>query len=330
MPESILEWGIALILLLQSLGDWLVGPMNLFTFTGNIEFYLLILPAIYWSWDTRLGLRVAIIFLLGLAINLITKVLFHDPRPYWFEPEVRLLTGTESSFGIPSGHAQNSVMIWGMLAVYLRKTWAWLGAVILIFFIGFSRIYLGVHFPTDVLTGWIMGIIALILFLQLEASVSTQFNKLGQISQVAIIFGISLLLILIGALLINQVSASWRLPAEWIQNAAADAPDEPIAPFSIQDLIITTSTFFGFIAGAILFKARLSFNAGGSWGKRLGRYLVGAVGVFILWQGLGALFDLVAVDESMPGYILRYIRYTLIGGWISALAPWLFLKMKLA
>ena len=44
MPESVLEWGIAFILTLQGLGDWLIGPMNIFTFTGNAEFYLLILP----------------------------------------------------------------------------------------------------------------------------------------------------------------------------------------------------------------------------------------------------------------------------------------------
>ena len=41
MPDNVLEWGIGLILVLQELGDWLIGPMNVFTFTGNIEFYLL-------------------------------------------------------------------------------------------------------------------------------------------------------------------------------------------------------------------------------------------------------------------------------------------------
>ena len=65
MPNSILEWGIALILSLQGLGDWLVTPMNFFTFTGTPEFYLLIMPVIYWCWDSRLGLRVGIIFLLS-------------------------------------------------------------------------------------------------------------------------------------------------------------------------------------------------------------------------------------------------------------------------
>jgi len=329
MPESILEWGIALILSMQTWGDWLIAPMNVFTFAGNIAFYLLILPAIYWSWNSRLGLRVGIIFMLGLAINLMVKVAFHDPRPYWLDPEVRLLTGGETTFGIPSGHAQNSVVIWGMLAAYLRKGWAWTTAIVLIFLIGLSRMYLGAHFPTDVFVGWGLGLIILILFLQFEDSISIQFKKLGQIPQVVLIFVISLVILLIGALILSNVRASWQLPPEWIGNAALQAPDEMINPLSLQDLIIATGTFFGLVAGAILFNARLDFNADGSWGKRLGRFLIGAIGVLIIWQGLGVLSDLMAVDESVMGYILRYIRFGLIGAWISAFGPLLFIRLGL-
>jgi membrane-associated phospholipid phosphatase len=330
VPESVLEWGIALILTLQGLGDWLVGPMNIFTFTGNPEFYLLILPVIYWCWDSRLGLRVAIIFLLGLAVNLIMKVAIHDPRPYWIDPRVHLLTRAESSFGIPSGHSQNAVAIWGMLVLYLAKGWAWTAGVLLIFFIGLSRMYLGVHFPTDVFAGWGLGIIVLLLILFLERPVMSYLNKLGETVQVAIIFAVSLAIILIGGFIINSVSGSWQIPVEWGQNAAAQAPDHPIDPLSIDDIIVSASTLFGFLAGAILLYNRLGFNADGRWSRRVGRFLVGAVGVFILWQGLGALFDLVAADETLLSHILRYIHYSLIGVWISAVGPLVFIRLGLA
>jgi membrane-associated phospholipid phosphatase len=329
MPESVLEWGIAIILMLQGLGDWLIGPMNIFTFTGNPEFYLLILPAIYWCWDTRLGLRVSVILLLGLAINLLLKAAIHDPRPYWSDTRVRLLTGPESTFGIPSGHSQNAVAIWGMLAVYLWKGWAWAAAIALILLIGFSRMYLGVHFPTDVFAGWALGIITLLLALFLEKPVLRHLSKMNEYLQVAIILAVSLAVIMTGGLIIGSVNSSWQIPVEWVQNAALQAPDYRIAPLSLDDIIVSASAFFGFIGGAILIRSRLDFEAGGPWFQRIGRYLVGAVGVLILWQGLGALAGLVALDESLLGYILRFIRYSLIGVWMSALAPIVFVRLGL-
>ncbi len=329
MPENILQWGVALILTLQRLSDWLIGPMNIFTFTGNTEFYLLILPAIYWCWDSRLGLRVGLILLISLVTNLILKIAIHEPRPYWFDRRIRLLTKPETLFGIPSGHSQNSVAIWGIIAAHLRATWAWVVAILLIFFTGFSRMYLGVHFPTDVFAGWVLGIIVLILFLKLETPVTVQLNKMGALSQIVLVFAVSLGLILMGGLISSSVSAGWQLPVEWKQNAAAQSPDAPIDPLSLKDLITSASTFFGLAAGAILFNAHSNFDAGGPWAKRLGRYVVGIFGVFIIWQGLNALFDLVAADGTPLGYILHYIRYGLIGSWISALGPLLFIRLGL-
>lgn len=330
MPESVLNWGIALILTMQSWGDWLIGPMNLFTFTGNAGFYLLVLPIIYWCWNSRLGLRIAILFLLGQALNLLLKVAIHDPRPYWIDPRVRLLTGPESSFGIPSGHSQNAVAIWGMLAVHLAKSWAWTAAALLIFCIGLSRMYLGVHFPTDVFAGWAVGILGLLLFLRLERPAVCHFSKLSESFQIAVLFAISLALILIGAFIVAHVGSNWQLPAAWVQNAAAQAPNAPIHPLSLDDIIVSAATLFGFASGAILLNNRLGFDAGGHWARRAGRFVIGVVGVLILWQGLGALFELAAANETLLSYSLRYIRYSLIGAWISALGPLLFIQSGLA
>ena len=330
MPERVLDWGIVFVLFLQGMGDWLIGPMNLFTFTGTAEFFLLILPVIYWCWDSRLGLRVGIAILISLIVNLTLKIAFHDPRPYWSDPGVRLLTEPETSFGVPSGHAQTSVVMWGLLAAYLQKPWAWTVAVTLIFFTGVSRVYLGVHFPTDVLAGWVIGIVILFLFLKFEERVTAGFKRLTEPAQIGLIFALSVSIILIGVVLTNIVNSGWQLPAEWIQNAAAQAPEDPIAPLSLESLVISSGTLFGLIAGAILFQARSNFDAGGPWSKRVGRYVVGAIGVAVVWLGLGLLFDLIAPRETPLGYLLCYVLYVIVGAWISALAPLLFLRLRLA
>ncbi|MBK9603359.1 MAG: hypothetical protein IPO36_16190 [Anaerolineales bacterium] len=55
--QTLIESGIAFIIALQSLGDWLIAPMQFFSYLGNEEFFLLVLPLLYWSVDSALGLR---------------------------------------------------------------------------------------------------------------------------------------------------------------------------------------------------------------------------------------------------------------------------------
>jgi hypothetical protein len=57
------------------------------------------------------------------------------------------------------------------------------------------------------------------------------------------------------------------------------------------------------------------------------RYVVGVIGVLILWMGLGQVFP---DDANWISYLLRFLRYTLVGFWVTAGAPWLFFHFKLA
>jgi len=329
MPESILNWGIQLILSLQSLSDWLVGPMEAFTFLGNEDFFLLLFPFLYWCIDSRLGIRIGVYLVISLGLNTLLKAAWHAPRPYWFDPRVKLLTGAESSFGIPSGHAQNSVVIWSGIAAQSRRGWGWTVAVVLAFLIGFSRIYLGVHFPTDVLTGWVLGVVVLALAIWLEKPVMDWIRKFGAWEKVSIFFALSLGFILLNVLIIQSVNGSFTVPAAWVETAGLVA-EEPIAPLSPSGMITTMAAAFGFISGVVWLETRGGFDARGTWWVRAGRLLVGLAGVLGLRYGLDAVFDLIAVDESLLGYILRYIRYGTIGFWMAALAPLVFIRLKLA
>jgi hypothetical protein len=285
---------------------------------------------VYWCWDSRLGIRLGVGLLLSVSLNSTLKMILHDPRPYWFDPRVRLLTAPEISFGLPSGHSQHTAVIWGTIGAYLRRGWGWGLAVAMIFFVGLSRMQLGVHFPTDVFAGWTIGVLLVILFARLENSVSTWMKGQSEIAQIAIVFVLSLALAGTSALVSGVVSATWQLPGEWVRNAVAQAPDHPPAPFALDDLIVSASAFFGLTAGAIWLNRRQGVSARGPWYTRLGRYAVGVVGVFVLRYALGALFDLIAADGTLAGYVLRYVRYALIGAWISALAPLTFIRLGLA
>jgi hypothetical protein len=81
--DVLIQNGLDWIIAIQSLGSWLELPMEFLTFLGNENFFFLVLPLIYWSVDTGLGLRVAFILSTSNYINALVKLLFLAPRPYW-------------------------------------------------------------------------------------------------------------------------------------------------------------------------------------------------------------------------------------------------------
>jgi hypothetical protein len=88
---------------------------------------------------------------------------------------------------------------------------------------------------------------------------------------------------------------------------------------------------FGFLTGLSWFWSRGWFDAKGQFWKRILRYIIGLAGVFALYFGLKIIFGFITPNtESVIPYILRYIRYFLVGAWISGAAPWIFIRLNLA
>lgn len=96
----------------------------------------------------------------GMLMNALLKFAFHRSRPAWDDPVLLL-----GSFSFPSSHAMTATLLYGYLAAFgVRKVQAWrwrvrivLAAATLIVMIGFSRLYLGVHYLSDVLAGMAAG-----------------------------------------------------------------------------------------------------------------------------------------------------------------------------
>lgn len=313
-------------LFFQNLGGWLTLPMKFFSFLWQEEFIMLLLPAIYWCWDAAFGFKLGAALMLGNSVNSLLKLAFHTPRPYWINPEVKAFAA-ESSFGMPSGHAQNATILWGRLAYGIRRKWATILCVAVIFFIGISRLYLGVHFLSDVVAGWLIGAALLWGILRLEKPVSAWLGGKPVAIQVLWAFLSALAVILLG-LIIRATLAGWQIPADWVSNAALQAPDEPIQPLNIDGLFTAAGTWFGMAAGYAWFSRRYGrFNAGGEWARRGLRFSLGLIILLVLWYGLGQVFPR---NADAISFILRFIRYALVGLWVSAGAPWLFIRLNLA
>ncbi len=318
--ELDLSWVIAF----QALGDWLVEPMHFFSFLGTEEFYILIMPILYWCIDAGLGLKVGTIMLFSSGLNFIFKMPFMGPRPYWVSTAVKPLWA-EVFFGIPSGHAQNAVAVWGSLAAYVRGRWAWGLAVFLMVMIGLSRVFLGAHFFLDMVAGWLLGALLLWLFLRYWDTVAFWAGKQSLGRQFFSAFLVSVGIVLLGWVLV-VVKKDFALPDVWITNAARIG-DEGIAPFTLSGLITSAGTLFGLLAGVAWMAPRGGWQAWGPVWNRAARYPVGLLGVLVFWYGLGLVFPR---GESLAPFILRFARYALLGFWVAAGAPLFFMKLKLS
>jgi membrane-associated phospholipid phosphatase len=317
--DGIYQFGITLIQGLQTLSPGLDGFMKAVTFLGTIEFYIIFIPALYWTVDQKLGLRVLFILILTDVPASYFKQLLHQPRPYWFET-VKGLTA-EPSYGIPSTHASNTLAVWGLIASTLKKSWLWTLSILLILLIGISRLYLGVHFPQDVLGGWLLGLVMLLLFLKYEGLFLAWWTQKTANTQILLGFLFSAALILIGMLVLALIAGSPD-PAEWATYSTEAR--------NIEHYITLGGFLFGAVAGIVLIGKYAPFKIDGSALQKVGRYAVGMIGLFALYLGLDLLFALLAPDASLAGYILRYIRYACVSFWGMFGAPWVFLKFKLA
>jgi len=317
--DALYQFGIRLIQSIQTLSPALDSIMETGSFIGTPEFFLILVPFIYWSIDRRVGIRMMLVVFYFEFINASLKVLFHQPRPYWLGGVKQL--STEGTYGLPSGHSGRTLALSGYLATQVKRNWFLAVAVLYILFVGFSRMYLGVHFPQDVLGGWLLAILSIWAVTKWEGAVRKWLVDKSLSTQIVLGFLDAMGMVLIG-FLIRFIVAGTPDPAEW-SPYNADAR-------TVTHFFTIAGAVFGAYAGYALMRQYARFNPKGDWTKRGIRYLLGIFVLLVLFFGMDIAFAAIATDESTLGYILRFIRYGSAIFWVAFLAPWVFLKIKLA
>jgi undecaprenyl-diphosphatase len=137
--------------------------MHGFSFVGSVAVVttlcLVAIGVLTYLRRTRMAALLAITMAGMAALDVVLKLAFHRPRP------IAYFGSTPTTYSFPSGHAMGSICFYGVLAAILaahasgrRGKWCiWTGAALLIGMIGYSRIYLGVHYPSDVIAGYCAG-----------------------------------------------------------------------------------------------------------------------------------------------------------------------------
>jgi undecaprenyl-diphosphatase len=130
---------------------------------------LILLAILFWKGSLRVRLAIILalvcVALLDPATHYWLKPLFGRSRPCHVLDDLRMLIGCGGKYGFPSNHAVNSFAAATMLTIFIRKYFAVYATIA--FLIGCSRIYLGRHYPSDVVAGAIVGIIGAFAILYL-------------------------------------------------------------------------------------------------------------------------------------------------------------------
>ncbi len=168
-------WEASLMIWIQShMGPFAVRLAGFFTMFGEEMATILVLGFCYWSWKKELGKFIGRNACVAMVANPMIKNVFLRLRPYMsniegvqclkpVDPNADTMDVTAQGYSFPSGHSSGSVSNYTSLAVFLKKKWAVAVGVLIPLLVGVSRVCLGVHFPTDVLFGWALGLSVVLL-----------------------------------------------------------------------------------------------------------------------------------------------------------------------
>ena len=157
----------------------------LITQLGEETAFLVIALILFWCIDKRAGYYLLSVGFIGTLSNQFMKLWFRVPRPWVIDPNFTILEQAREAaagYSFPSGHTQSAVGTFGVLAAVTKKRWIRISAVVIAVLVSFSRMYIGVHTPLDVL---VAATIAVGLIILLKPVV---FNDSGKYIPVLLAF----------------------------------------------------------------------------------------------------------------------------------------------
>lgn len=252
--------------------------------------FLIIALVVFWCVDKRRGYYVLSVGFLGTLTNQFMKLWFRVPRPWVLDPNFTILEQAREAaagYSFPSGHTQNAVGTFGALAITTKTRWIKVLSVALAVLVPFSRMYVGVHSPADVLVAAAMAVAFLMLlrpviFRKDEGNVLRLFTVLTLLSAAFLCF-----------------VEFWNFPAD-------------IDPHNLQSGIKNAYTLIGSLVGLVIVyfvdNKYIRFETSAIWWVQILKVALGFLAVLAVKSGLKTPIEMICGGHM----IARAIRYFLI------------------
>ena len=267
------------------------------TTLGEETAFLVIALIIFWCVDKKKGYYVMAVGFAGTILNQILKLACRVPRPWVLDPNFSILEQAREAaagYSFPSGHTQCAVGTFGSIAAFTEKKALRLTCVILAVLVGFSRMYVGVHTPADVLTAAACALLLIFAFKRpvLNGTVKQMKLAIGVVMAMAVMFLIYVEL--------------WQFPQDMDMH-------------NLTSGYKNAYTMMGCMIGvAIVYVADLkwiNFSTEAKWWIQIIKVIAGLGLVLAVKEGLR-----IPLEMILPVYPARAVRYFLIV--ITAGAVW--------
>lgn len=174
------QWEVEFITAIQEASSSaLTGIMEIASMLGEETLMVLTIGLFYWCINKSVGRKMALGMIISLLSGEMIKCVVMRRRPYFDHSEISCLRAPSGKgevmdiavqgYSFPSIHASNSIVMFGTITTVMRRRWIRVLLLIFPLLIGFSRPFLGVHYPTDVIVGWALGCLALFIALKITS-----------------------------------------------------------------------------------------------------------------------------------------------------------------
>lgn len=267
---------------------------SLVTELGGETLFLVTALVLFWCVDKRQGYYLMAVGFLGTLVNQFLKITCRVPRPWVRDPDFSIVEAARAEatgYSFPSGHSTSSVGTFGVIAREAKNRWVRFAALAVCVLVPFSRMYLGVHFPSDVLVG---AAIPLIFIGLLRPVIYRDGGK-----YIPLLFAG---MVVLAAGFVAYVEL-WPFP-------------DDIDPENLSSAVKNSYTLMGALLGmiAVWFADRkLDFPTGGVWYAQALKTVLGLVLVLAMKEGLKAPLDSL-FSGHMAARAVRYCAVVLTAG----------------
>ena len=292
------EFQIKIIKAIQSLSNPFFDELfNIISFFGESIIVIILIAYLYWIYDKKYGEKIITVMVTSMVFNNAIKGVVKANRPFMDDNTViNKRPDTATGYSFPSGHSQTAGTLYTSLMLKFKNNWMKILMPILIILIMFSRMYLGAHYPIDVIVGGLLGVFFAIFL----PFIINKTSDLKLMLAIEIVLFIPFMILYY----IRQEELNYDF-------------------FKMYGLLI------GFFLAYIYEHRFVNFSNDVSKGKKVLRLLLGLLLLAGIQGGLKALFGIMfpnanfALTASL--HVIRYCLLTFVG---LGLYPHLFKKLN--